>query len=201
MTEIEKLKINLGKIAECEFFPEDYNLLITRQFSIRFLNNTDYFHSEKGISRSNWTQHTANSFFNTCKDLNLKCEFEVENRHDGAIRNDLGEMYICAEWEYETNTIFKENGEIEKIAKTCTKHNACEGILLTYKIEEDFLDFSKKVYDKWNKLLPKKHNIRLFLLTVILDKNSETKEKHITGIRTLIFGNQTIDLLEDLIFN
>ncbi|RYZ24588.1 MAG: hypothetical protein EOO16_00350 [Chitinophagaceae bacterium] len=156
----------------------------------------DYYCSDR-ISRSNWTQHTATTFFKTSQFLRFVCDFEVGNRHDGAIRSESGEMYLCAEWEYDTNSIFKEKGEIEKLYRTASANKHCDAMLFTYKVESEFNGFVEQVYNKWNSFTKKDDQCRLYLLTALFEKDKEQNIRYFTGLRTVVFALEQIELWDD----
>lgn len=167
-------------------------------FNITYLRDIRDYYSSIKIATSNWTHHTANTFFRTCQLLDLKCDFEVENRHDGAIREEDGKLFLCAEWEIDERSIFSENGELNKLFKTCKKHENCEAFLFTYNVRTDFKEFLKKVFTQWNLNYDQTDYFRLFLVTAIFDDSENSKLKFLKGLRTFIIGNGTIDIWEDL---
>jgi hypothetical protein len=73
------------------FADAEIALKYTTELMVEIFNNIymrdikDHYSNEK-VSVSNWTHHTDNTFFRTAQLLDLKCDFEVENRHDGALR-------------------------------------------------------------------------------------------------------------------
>lgn len=180
------------------FLPESFTSQIVKVFSLNFIRGIQDYYSDEGISRSNWTQHTANVFFQTCQQFRMLCDFEVEKRHDGAIRDNEGNIYLSAEWEFDTNTIFKLNGEIEKLYKTSKKHSKSDAMLFTYKVESEFNDYAFKVYEQWNSFLNDDEDFKLFLLTALLRRDDNSSKKSFYGIRILVFGNKTVDVWEDV---
>ena len=196
-TDIASLYRHFSKKTDTAFFPEFATDLIVKVFAITYIKDIpDYYCGEK-IARSNWTHHTANTFFRTCQTLNLLCDFEVEKRHDGAIRDNKGNVYLCAEWEFDTNSIFKPKGEIEKLYDTCKKHDKADAMLFTYKVDSDFNDYADKVYTQWNNLLKEGENFRLYLLTALMKKDEIESIRYFYGIRVLVFGNKAVDIWED----
>src|SRR4051794_34201362 len=86
------------------YIAEGITDIVVKIFAATYTKDiADYYTSDR-ISRSNWTQPTATTFFKTCQQLKFLCDFEVENRHDGAVRDDKGNVYLCAEWEFDTNS-------------------------------------------------------------------------------------------------
>jgi len=174
---------------DTEFIVETYNNV--------FLKDISDYHSSNIISRSNWTHHTANTFFRTCQLLGYNCDFESENRHDGIIRDIDGSLIMCSEWEIEEKTIFNEKGEINKLLNTCNIHKTCEALLFTYNIKIDPKEFIKKAYELWN-IDSNNTNSRLFLITAIFKDSENTKIKYLKGLRTFVIGKGTIDIWETL---
>ena len=170
---------------------------IIRLFNQTYLFDISTYYADETLSRSNWTHLTANAFFRTCQLLNFQCDFEVEKRHDGAIRGRDGHVYLCAEWEYETSSIFKEKGEIYKLYQTCKKYSNCDALLFTYKTGGDFELFLKLVFDEWNYLLQKDEAFILYLTTAIFDKNHEDNKNYFAGLRTISFGKNDIEIWEE----
>ena len=195
--EIASLYRHFSKKADTVFLPEFATDLIVKIFATTYIKDIpDYYCGEK-IARSNWTHHTANTFFKTCQTLNFLCDFEVEKRHDGAIRDNKGNVYLCAEWEFDTNSIFNDKGEIEKLYNTCKKHSNCDAMLFTYKVDTDFNEFADRVYEKWNSFIKKDDNVKLYLLTALMKKDELENIRYFCGIRILVFGNKTVDIWED----
>ena len=180
----------LDSIPKVGFINPERHLTFAYLFALNFLKNMDYFVYKSFITRSNWTQITANSFLETCKTLMKTCEFEVINRHDGIVRNQLGEIEICAEWEYATETIFGQKGEIVKLLKSQKKFKNCEALLLTYCETEEYESFLGKVYTEYNQALPKGKDYRIVLSTALLDTVGEDKPKEISCIRIVEIGRE-----------
>lgn len=126
------------KFTDCIIRPHIFSELIVKVFNMTYLKDLGSYYNKEKIGRSNWTQHTANTFLRTCQLINLACDFEVENRHDGAVRDREGNVYLCAEWEFEGNSIFKPTGEIIKLANTCKKYKTCDALLFTYCVDTSF---------------------------------------------------------------
>lgn len=197
--EIAKVYSHFSGRTDTIYIPESATDLIVKIFAITYIKDiADYYTSDK-IARSNWTQHTATTFFKTCQQLNFLCDFEVEKRHDGAIRDAKGNVYLCAEWEFDTNSVFNIKGEIEKLHETTRKHDHCDAMLFTYKVASDFNEFAEKVLIKWNSLMKENEEQRLFLLTALLEKNEIEKVSYFQGIRVLVFGNDTLDIWDDFV--
>lgn len=195
--EIADVYNHFSRKTDTVYIPELATDLIVKLFAITYIKDiADYYTSDR-IARSNWTQHTATTFFKTCQQLNFLCDFEVEKRHDGAIRDDKGNVYLCAEWEFDTNSIFNIKGEIEKLYETTKKHKSCDAMLFTYKAASGFNEFAEKVLTKWNSLLKENEDHRLFLLTALLKKDEIEKVSYFQGIRILVFGNNTLDIWDD----
>lgn len=188
---------HFSKKTETMLYHEIASQLIVKIFSITYINDIYNYYSDDKISRSNWTHHTANTFFRTCQILNFLCDFEVENRHDGAIRDSHGNVFLAAEWEYDTNSIFNNKGEIVKLYNTCKKHHNADAMLFTYKVETDYVDYVDKVFDFWNSLLDEQEEFSLFLLTALFKKDENNKVNIFYGLRTIEFGNKTVDIWED----
>ncbi|MFI5195484.1 MAG: hypothetical protein ACHQD8_00205 [Chitinophagales bacterium] len=186
-----------AKKTDTQFVPDFVDDLFIKLFQINYLRDAGDYYCDEKITRSNWTHHTANTFLRTCQMLNFSCEFEIENRHDAAVRDRDGNVYICAEWEYDTNSIFNGKGEIKKLYETCVKHSSCVPLLFTYKIGEDYIDFVEKIFKEWNSILDDENECKLYLLTALFQKNEIDKVRELTGIRTVIIGRGTIDLWDD----
>ncbi len=173
-----------------EIMVEYFNLIYMRDVR-------DYF-CGKIITKSNLTHHSANTFLRTCQLLDLLCEFETENRHDGMMRDKEGRIILCAEWEMDEKTIFSESGEINKLLKTCKKNN-CEAFLFTYNARIDPKELINKAYNQWNSQIDEGENFRLFLVTAIFDDSEKSSVKYLRGLRTFVIGKGTIDIWEDLL--
>jgi hypothetical protein len=197
--EIAKVYNHFRDKTDTMFIAEGATELIVKIFSIMYTKDIEDYYMNEKISRSNWTQHTATTFFKTCQQLRFLCDFEVEKRHDGAVRDAKGNVYLCAEWEFDTNSIFNIKGELDKLYETCSKHLQCDAMLFTYKVENDYNDFAEKVFIKWNSLVKKKEDFKLFLLTALLEKNEIEKINYFIGIRVLVYGNNTLDIWDDFL--
>ena len=154
------------------------------------------YYSDDKMSRSNWTHLTANTFFKTSQMLGYLCDFEVEKRHDGAIRDEKGKVYLAAEWEYDTNSIFQVKGEIEKLYNTCKKFPDSQALLFTYKVGEDFPKLVEKIFEKWQSLHSPEEDFSLFILTAIFKNNEEEKVKYFQNLQVVVLTKTDIEIWE-----
>jgi hypothetical protein len=195
--ELEEVYQHFNSKSKINFKFEDEVLLFGKFFSIHFLNNLKYYPANSIITRSNWTKVCSNSFFETSKLFGLVCEFEIENRHDATIRDYDKNVILTAEWEFDTSTIFKENGEIDKLIKSQRKHKGSESLLLTYSIDTNFLPFIDKVYNHWRNSLKKGEDFRLLLLSVLMRKNNIDKVNEVYGMRMFSIDNEYVEIYDD----
>lgn len=196
--ETAELYEHFSDFSNCFIKPEIFSELIVKVFNLTYLRDLGSYYNKEKVGRSNWTQHTANTFLRACQMVNLACDFEVENRHDGAVRDYEDNVYLCAEWEYDTNTIFKPKGEIIKLAKTCKKYKNCDALLFTYSIDYDYTSFCEKVFNLWNEeLIKSKRDFVLYLITALIRKDDVEKMRYVYGLRTVVIGKQSIEIWED----
>jgi hypothetical protein len=166
-------------------------------FSILYLNDIrGYYRSEK-VATSNWTQHTAATFYKTSQIMDFLCDFEVENRHDGAIRGADGHVYLCAEWEFNASSVLGKAGEIQKLYKTVSKYKTCAAMLFTYVVDINYKEFADKIYSQWNQLLNESEDYLLYFSCALMKRDEIEKLNHVYGIRTLVFGKGTVDVWDD----
>ncbi|MEG1198008.1 MAG: hypothetical protein RSD53_01345, partial [Algoriella sp.] len=164
---------------DTEVFIEIFNCIYLKDISDLYVENI--------IKRSNWTHHTANTFFRTNQLLNFKCEFESVNRHDGVVRDEDGTVFLCAEWEIDEQSIFSEKGEINKLLNTCINLKTCDAFLFTYNTKMDIKEYVNKVYTQWNNGLLD-DDFRLTLITAVFDNSKKSSVKILRGLRTFIIG-------------
>ncbi|NJX16799.1 hypothetical protein [Tamlana crocina] len=189
---------HFSKFSNSVIKPEIFSELIVKVFNLTYLKDLGSYYNNEKIGRSSWTQHTANTFLRACQLVNLACDFEVENRHDGAVRDYDDNVYLCAEWEFDTRTIFNPTGEINKLAKTCDKYKNCDALLFTYSIDSSYTAFCENVFQLWNKQLKKtKKDFVLYLVTALMRKDELENKRFVYGLRTVVIGRQLIEIWED----
>ncbi len=166
-------------------FKEDYIWeQFVELFSILYLNDIKGYYGNEKIAT-------------TSQILDILCDFEVENRHDGAIRTPDGHVYLCAEWEFNASSVLTKKGEIEKLYKTVSKYKTCAAFLFTYLINIDYKDFAFKIYDLWNNLHKENEDYLLYFTSALMKRDEIEKVNYVYGIRTLVFGKGTVDIWDD----
>lgn len=142
---IEKLQKNY-KVATMLHHNSEVFINLFRQ---HWWNGLRWFDKKNGISRSNWTYNVANGFLNTCRDMNFKCNFEIEGRHDGVIVDEFGTSILYAEWEWEHLTVFSEKGEFNKLVKSVEENKTANALLFTYVPKEEYESYLGQIIEKW----------------------------------------------------
>ncbi len=176
------------------YIPLKYSTeIFVEHFNITYMRDIKDYYCNTVMSRSTWTQHTANTFFRSSQFIDFKCEYESINRHDGIIRYDDSELLLCAEWEIDESSVFNSNGEIAKLKSTCLNNPNAEAFLFTYNIKSDIKSVIKNAYDFWNSF--DQITGRLFFVNAIFNQ----KNRNIKGLRTFIIGDKTIEIWEDLL--
>lgn len=132
------------------------------------------------ISRSNLTYVTSHAFFSTCRDMNASCKFEAEGKHDAIVANGNGIVFMCAEWEWDSKSVFGDTGELKKLLRSVEKHKESDAILLTYTYQDEYLDYAKRVANEW---LSSKTDAILLLFIVVMQKSNS--KNTIEAIRIL----------------
>lgn len=199
-SEIGNLYSKFSKLCDVNYLIEDDILLFFRYFSLQYIQNSKFISFENYISKSNWTRLCSNSFFETAKFFNLKCEFETENRHDAILRDADNKIRIISEWENDKKSIFNVNGEIEKLYKSQRINDESISLLLVYEFIDDFELFVENVYKKWQDLLNNEEFYSLYLLTALKTKNLENNIAEVYAMRIIRIDNKFIEFYDDYEF-
>ena len=130
------------------------------------------------ITRSNWTYHTAFSIKKTAQIMYLNCVFETQGRLDGVIQTyeDEPKIILMAEWEWECQSVFGKEKELEKLWNGTSNVKNANAFLITYCADSEYQEFVRKVVEYWQgKDSTRKRNYPILYLTtaiISLDEKS-----------------------------
>ena len=168
--EYKEAVMELQRTAKVSIMAHHDSEVFINLFRQHFLNGSRWLYQNKGnISRSNWTYHTACSMLLTCRDMDYKTEFEVLGRHDACIRNELNEIVVYSEWEWNCHDIFGPGKELQKLITSVEKDLNANALLLTYVEDGNYKLFLKEVYETWTK----ETDATLYLMTPLVTKTED----------------------------
>ncbi len=154
-----------------------------------------------GVSRSNWTYHTALCLLNASRLLNLDCIFETSGKRDAVIRTreDKPQNLIYAEWEWDHNDIFGKGKELQKLAVNFKKDKDANAFLFTYVNKEEYTDYLYKVFEQWKSYHPRDQFAPLYFTVVLY--SIATSLLQFERLRTVVITPSRIELWEDGVFD
>jgi hypothetical protein len=112
-TQIGELLIELEESTQVESIimtlPQTFVTLFRQIYIVKIPGGVSP-DGKKGISRSNWTYHTALAFREAAELMGMDCLFEVEGKRDAVLmtRTDPAVVLLAAEWEWNPEDIFEE---------------------------------------------------------------------------------------------
>lgn len=102
------------------------------------------------FARSQWTYHCALAMLETSRTMDLLCEFETEGRMDARIVVPAtGDSVLFAEWEWSFDSVFKNGGELEKLAARTKDSKLANAFLLSYVEEKNYPSCVARVAQWW----------------------------------------------------
>ncbi len=160
----------------------DITLVFSILFREIFWNDTPNYELSAGnfgATRSNWTYHTAMAVAQTCKIMDLTCKFEALGKRDAIIetRNEVPEIILIAEWEWDYEDIFGKGKELEKLKASCKASETADGLLLIYCPESEYLNLLQGITKDWIGATKKIENPpSLFLHTILFKERVSYRE-------------------------
>ncbi len=173
----------------------------SEEFVLLFLHNFCDFPLaiNASLNKSNWTHHVYFAIRSTAKTLYLCCTFETMGRLDAVIQtvDKYPGVVLVAEWENESESVFGEHKELEKLWEGANQHQHADAFLLTYCPAEDLLDFTKRVVDYWHNQSTSQETCPSLFLVVVVYKREKRSHKFMF-IRTQEITQSSLFLWHDL---
>jgi hypothetical protein len=204
IAEYEHIQSKLNYLAEVSSWNLDLNFIFSVAFVEMFVSDTPNYEISKGkfgATRSNWTYHTAMAIAQTCKMLNLTCKFEALGKRDAVIetKDDIPEIVLVAEWEWDYDDIFGQGKELDKLKASCKKSETAEGFLLIYCPLTKYLDHLQKIAEDWIGAMKSEETPpSLFLHTIIFNEKAGFRE--FDRLRTVEINPAAINVWNDRYF-
>lgn len=168
-----------------------------------FCNDTPHYEitpGRFGATRSNWTYHTAISIAQACKILNLTCRFEAGGKQDALIEtiDEVPEIILAAEWEWEFDDIFGKGKELDKLKNTCNRQPSANAFLLIYCPSEKYLDHLDRIAQDWISSSTETQSPYLYLHTIIFENNGNMRGFQL--LKTVVIHKSQIEVWRDTVF-
>ncbi len=197
----DRIEAKLKHLAEVQ----QMNFAIQFIFSVLFVevfwNETPSYELSPGVfgaTRSNWTYHTAGAISQTCKIMNLTCKFEALGKRDAIIetKEQVPEIVLAAEWEWDYDDIFGAGKELDKLKTTCQKNPTADALLLIYCPITKYLNHLEKIAEYWiSETAIDEQAPTLFLHTVIFEEKGSSRE--FQRLKTVMIHPTGIDVWSD----
>ena len=197
----DRIEAKLKHLAEVRQLPFDITFIFSVLFVEIFWNDTPSYELSPGVfgaTRSNWTYHTAGSISQTCKILNLTCKFETLGKRDAIIetKEQVSEIILAAEWEWDYDDIFGAGKELDKLKTTCQKNPTANAFLLIYCPIAKYLNHLEKISEYWiSETVKDEQAPTLFLHTVIFEEKGNSRE--FQRLKTVMIHSTGIDVWSD----
>lgn len=197
----DKIEAKLKHLAAVEHLNFHSTFIFSVLFVEVFKNDTPNYELSTGVfgaTRSNWTYHTAAAISQTCRILNLTCKFETLGKRDAIIEttDEVPEIILAAEWEWDYNDIFGKGKELDKLKTTCKKNPSANAFLLIYCPTAKYLDYLEKIAEYWiGETARDEQAPTLFLHTIIFEEKGSSREFQM--LKMVMIHSTGIDVWRD----
>lgn len=197
----DQIEAKIKHLAEVNQLSFDVTFIFSVLFAEIFWNNKPSYELSSGVfgaTRSNWTYHTAIAISQTCKILNLTCKFEALGKRDAIIEtnDEISEIILAAEWEWDYDDIFGTGKELEKLKITCKKNPTANAFLLIYCPITKYLNHLEKIAEYWiDETSTDEQAPTLFLHTIIFELKGNIRE--FQRLKTVMIHPTGIDVWGD----
>jgi hypothetical protein len=199
---LAKIQKSLGGITSVKAARHNLSEIFTLIFREQFIIDMpiDAFREGIGVTRSNWTYHTALSVRTSARLLALKCRFETHGRLDALIETmqEKPKPVLLAVWEWNYQDIFGKDKELEKLRTGLRKLRGADGFLLTYCPTVDYLNFVKRVLKYWQQGASGTNYPLLYLVVIAYQQRDALLE--FQYMRTIQIFPREIVLWDDIPF-